>query len=1031
MPGTVIETPFAVPTSGRPELLRARLLARVQQRWKVPVVVVIAGAGFGKTTLLAQARSENLLDPRGLDCWLSCGPDDTGASVLTGHLAGALGQAYAPTQDLSAADLANLITSAAPTHVSVFVDDAHLISKGGGGARVLEDLIRVLPSNGHLVLASRPPLPIPIARLQAQGRLLAIDESEMAFDMTETSAFAAMRLTDPGLITKAGGWPALAELHASADRDSAMNFLWDELLSSLPTSRQRHLAILSAIGRADDRLLSAAADEPLSVREVVRNVPLTSFTPDGSAALHDLWRPAVEHVLNPIERDAALGRAADVARSSERLADAFRLFADSSRWDDARAVIRQACANSHPLVPEETLRTWHTRITSTHIASPETTLLQGVIVKQTAPDEAVICMHRAAESYRIAGARDEEASCLFHLGHMFWWGDRNDELMALVERVAELAAEGSWLATSMMELGAVLLGAAAGDPALDPLDAKVQVVGQNQPMPLHPEIVPLRCWLLARNYLFSGEFREAQVAAEASAATATPTMRAVSEFLTLQCLWISGLADSRNRVLDNLDHTLDAVRREGWRHFTVANLAQAGMWTALCGDHQRARTYLSAAKAIPQLASVWSDAVVGIAGAVLAAADGDDDLAGRLLHDEILARPLEDPSADLAHRPWLCLSYVLTPGSRLHWDTAISDASGHALARQCARALVAVRARDWAAALRELPKPEMLLLERVRNALPAPWLAELAVLLEADGRGREAAALLGEAPVDARHSLRALTGAKSKAVAAGAVTLLKTVARAPAEAIEIDVFGSLRLRFGGEERWPAELNRRVVRSVLLLLVEHERLAREKIVAIEWPDADERAGKASLRSALSFLNKALEPARAEHELPYFIAEKGEMIGLTRGPHFVVDSDRFEASLRAGARAESQGALSVALEYLLDAIALYRGEYAADAGSAEWVLTARERFRVQFVSASVRAGALLSARGQADRAIELATRAISVEPWSEAARTLLGEAYLQLGDKTAARRAVEQCDAMLADLGVLGTRTLAMLRRRLTD
>ena len=58
-----MQGPFAAPTTERPLLLRARLLERLQQRWSLPVVCVVAGAGFGKTTLLAQAYAENLLDP--------------------------------------------------------------------------------------------------------------------------------------------------------------------------------------------------------------------------------------------------------------------------------------------------------------------------------------------------------------------------------------------------------------------------------------------------------------------------------------------------------------------------------------------------------------------------------------------------------------------------------------------------------------------------------------------------------------------------------------------------------------------------------------------------------------------------------------------------------------------------------------------------------------------------------------------------------------------------------------------------------
>ena len=52
------------------ELVRRRLLDVVGRRFQVPLTVIVAGAGFGKSTLLAQAIRANHADPRGVDAWL-------------------------------------------------------------------------------------------------------------------------------------------------------------------------------------------------------------------------------------------------------------------------------------------------------------------------------------------------------------------------------------------------------------------------------------------------------------------------------------------------------------------------------------------------------------------------------------------------------------------------------------------------------------------------------------------------------------------------------------------------------------------------------------------------------------------------------------------------------------------------------------------------------------------------------------------------------------------------------------------------
>jgi ATP/maltotriose-dependent transcriptional regulator MalT len=74
-------------------LVRRRLLERLRARWYVPVIVVSAPAGYGKTTLLSQAVAANAMAPLGVDCWLACEPDDATASSLGEGLSQAVGAA--------------------------------------------------------------------------------------------------------------------------------------------------------------------------------------------------------------------------------------------------------------------------------------------------------------------------------------------------------------------------------------------------------------------------------------------------------------------------------------------------------------------------------------------------------------------------------------------------------------------------------------------------------------------------------------------------------------------------------------------------------------------------------------------------------------------------------------------------------------------------------------------------------------------------------------------------------------------------
>src|SRR4051812_37718373 len=82
---------FESPTVPETCLLRPRLLALLQERWQRRLPAVVAGPGFGKTTLLAQALAENRLAPLGRDLWLGCEPEDGAADQLGAGLTQLLG----------------------------------------------------------------------------------------------------------------------------------------------------------------------------------------------------------------------------------------------------------------------------------------------------------------------------------------------------------------------------------------------------------------------------------------------------------------------------------------------------------------------------------------------------------------------------------------------------------------------------------------------------------------------------------------------------------------------------------------------------------------------------------------------------------------------------------------------------------------------------------------------------------------------------------------------------------------------------
>jgi hypothetical protein len=72
-------------------ILRPRLVELMTARWCRRLVVVVAGPGFGKSVLLAQAAAENNLARRGVDVMVRCTDADAGPGHLARRIAEAIG----------------------------------------------------------------------------------------------------------------------------------------------------------------------------------------------------------------------------------------------------------------------------------------------------------------------------------------------------------------------------------------------------------------------------------------------------------------------------------------------------------------------------------------------------------------------------------------------------------------------------------------------------------------------------------------------------------------------------------------------------------------------------------------------------------------------------------------------------------------------------------------------------------------------------------------------------------------------------
>ena len=244
-----------VPPPARPAGLvaRPRLVRRLVEAHDVPLALLVAPAGYGKTTLLAEWADN---DPRAF-AWIRAGAG-TPASTL-----------------------ARLLDVEHMSHPGVLVlDDAHAIGDADALA-VLQHAAETMPAGSQLVVSARGEPGLAVGRLRAQRKLAELRTADLAMDAAEAAALleqVGLKLSDHDvdtLVRRTEGWPAglyLAALSVRAEPDARAavesfagddrliaDYLRDELLAPLDAARTAFLVRTSVL----DTLSASACDAVL------------------------------------------------------------------------------------------------------------------------------------------------------------------------------------------------------------------------------------------------------------------------------------------------------------------------------------------------------------------------------------------------------------------------------------------------------------------------------------------------------------------------------------------------------------------------------------------------------------------------------------------------------------------------------------------------------------------------------------------------------------------------------------------------
>jgi LuxR family maltose regulon positive regulatory protein len=296
LPFAIVEAKVLVPDIQPGALPRTPLVNRLRATTNVAVVSVVAPAGYGKTTLLAQWANR---DQRPF-AWVSVDDRDNDPVVLLRHVAASFGHVF-PVDRRVLAALRSPSKSIWPTAVprllsamSAFDSPFVLVLDGvdelhdHDAVDAVSMLAEHFPQGSMLVVAGRVPPHLPIARLRACGRVLELGATELALNgrearvVLQSAGLGAGDAETDEIVRRTEGWAAglyLAGLAFQQD-DSApddeftgsdrylADYVRSEYLSKLTPKRLSFLRRTSHLDRMCAPLCDAVLERTDSAREL-------------------------------------------------------------------------------------------------------------------------------------------------------------------------------------------------------------------------------------------------------------------------------------------------------------------------------------------------------------------------------------------------------------------------------------------------------------------------------------------------------------------------------------------------------------------------------------------------------------------------------------------------------------------------------------------------------------------------------------------------------------------------------------------
>jgi LuxR family maltose regulon positive regulatory protein len=1044
---SLIQTKTLIPREGKRLLRRERLVNFLHENIDRQLILISAGAGYGKTSLLVDFASDAEMPI----CWYAPDESDRSLRDFAEYLVASIEQTFPDrlpesrllvTQWSSNAQsealagvLVNEILRNIPDFFVVVIDDYHLVDDILAINLFLDAFLRYQPENCRLIIASRsiPTLtPRGMALLVANQQIAGLGPSDLQFTAAEVSDLfrqiygqdlspaqaedlardsegwiTAILLTrDPTSKRLVGGLPQVA-----GGRAGVYNYLANEVFERLDADRRQFLEATAVVSVMSAGLCDALLGRSDS-REVLdelheRNLFITQIEREGQVwfQYHRLFREFLLAKLRArgANRELLLHlKAARYLESAGDTMEAIRHYLEAGASGDAARLIATVAPSIYDSGRYDTLMDWIQALPAAALdQAPRLWWFKSKITLQRGQaEEAIQLADRAATLFAAQGDRLGRAQALLDKSSALGQLRRVNEALAASQE-ALAALEG----LDLDQKGLVVLAGAhrfigvcrhllgETEQGINELRQALEV-GERAGYGANLALIHNDLGALLR---VVGNLTGAQYHFDQALHICERDGNLTGMVNTLNSIGFTHhLRGEYDQALDVYSHGLRRAREIGDTRMAAFILAGMGDTYLARGEAERAIEAFEQAQVQCQHDAYLSDYLLGgIATAHLLLGNPGKALE---LANQAFERAQERGARQDAAMYQIILGAVCYQQGRSrraleHLSKAVETLREARAKRDLARAQLHLaqayyRAGDIDQALHILDELTDTLLDVGQDQFLVPEARQMVPLLEYAVTRKVGEAILA----------RLYERVRQQAAPVGAPAAVSAGQPAEAPPLRVYALGETRVLRGDQLITAKDWGTVKARQLFFYLLTVRGQRKEQIAQVFWPDAP----AAQVRSSFHITTYRLRRALHDNDALVFEDDRYQ---LNRRLNIWYDVWEFERLLNE-ADSLDRVAPTQAAERRQEAIELVRGEFCEDLPDMEWKVEEARAIERRYLAAMQRHGEYLLEMGQPQPALSLFYRVLKNDDLREDAHRGVMRALAALGDRAGALRHYQQ-------------------------